>query len=142
MGRRGVITVDSRTGGVKRNLEYFMLRNFGQDVPVGARRVASTSHTLDGRTGGLGSVAFVRDDGELSVILYNPTGEPIQAALTVNGWGANWRPVSVPALGTVSCHMSDSDRLNRSTVPEDDQFVVHMTPHPDDDHDEGEDGQD
>ena len=141
MGRRGVITIDSQTGGVKRNLEYFMLRNFGQDVPVGARRVASTSYTRDGRTGGLGSVAFVRDDGELSAILYNPTGQPIRAALTVNGWGASWRPVSVPAFGTVSCHVSDSDRLNHSTVPEDDQFVVHMTPHPADDHDEGEDDQ-
>lgn len=136
MGRRGVITIDSGTGGVKRNLEYFMLRNFGQDVPVGARRVYSTSYTPDGRRGGLGSVAFVRGGEEISIILYNPTGSPLQAALNLNGQGAHWRLVDVPAYGTVSYHGGPDDRIQESTVPDDDEFQIYMTAHPADDRDE------
>ena len=136
VGRRGVITVDSGTGKVKRNMEYFMLRNYGQDVPVGARRVASTSYTPDGRRGGLGSVAFVRGCGEISLILYNPTGTPVQAAVGINGEGARWRLVEVPAYGTVSYHRVPGERINDSTVPDDEEFEVYMTPHPEDDRDE------
>jgi len=136
VGRRGVITIDSGTGKVKRNMEYFMLRNYGQDVPVGARRVASTSYTPDGRRGGLGSVAFVRGCGEISLILYNPTGTPVQAAVGINGEGARWRLVEVPAYGTVSYHRVPGEQINDSTVPDDEEFEVYMTPHPEDDRDE------
>ncbi|MBT1166037.1 glycoside hydrolase family 30 protein [Bifidobacterium simiarum] len=135
-GRRGVITIDSSTGKVKRNLEYFMLRNFGQDVAVGSRRVASTNHTPDGRHGGLGSVAFLAPNGDLAGFLYNPTGKDIDAALTVNGMGAKWRTVTVPAYGTVSFHFSDNETVNTTTVPADDEFEITYTPHPADDHDE------
>lgn len=113
-----------------------MLRNYGQDVPVGARRVASTSYTPDGRRGGLGSVAFVRGCGEISLILYNPTGTPVQAAVGINGEGARWRLVEVPAYGTVSYHRVPDERINDSTVPDDEEFEVYMTPHPEDDRDE------
>ncbi|BDR52396.1 glucosylceramidase [Bombiscardovia nodaiensis] len=135
-GRRGVVTIDSKTGKVKRNLEYFMLRNFGQDVPVGAQRVASSNYTVDGRHGGLGSVAFCKGD-DLSVILYNPTAEPVQAAVAVAAEGAAWRKVEVPAYGTVSCHRS-AGALNTSGVPGDDEFEITYTPHPEDDHDESQ----
>lgn len=134
-GRRGVITIDSHTGGVKRNLEYFMLRNYGQDVAVGSRRVASTNRTPDGRSGGLGSVAFLSPRGDVSAILYNPTGETIRAAVTVNGDGPAWQIVDVPAYGTVSMHKSDQP-VNTSTVPEDDDFEIIPVWHPEDDHDE------
>ena len=134
-GRRGVITIDSSTGKVKRNLEYFMLRNYGQDVPVGARRVASTNRTPDGRRGGLGSVAFIDDRGGLSAILYNPTGAPIEAAVTVNGEGARWRRVTVPAYGTVTMRRTDGP-INTTQAPADDDFAITYTPHPADDHDE------
>ncbi|BDR55191.1 glucosylceramidase [Bombiscardovia apis] len=135
-GRRGVVTIDSKTGKVKRNLEYFMLRNFGQDVPLGARRLASTSYTRDGRTGGLGSVAFGKGD-DISVILYNPTAESISAAVAIAGQGAAWRVVEVPAYGTVSYRCSNGE-LNTSSVPEDDDFKITYTPHPEDDHDESQ----
>lgn len=134
-GRRGVITIDSKTGKVKRNLEYFMLRNYGQDVPVGSRRIGSTNYTPDGRKGGLGSVAFVTKRGDLSAILYNPTDKPILAAVTVNGEGLRWQRVEVPAYGTVTVHKSDR-AINRSEVPADDDFEITYTPHPADDHDE------
>lgn len=122
-GRRGVITIDTRTGGVIRNLEYFMLRNFGQDVPVGSRRIGSTSYTNDGRTGGIGSVAFTTPDGDLSAILYNPTDEDLEAAVTVNGDGARWQLVSVPAYGTISMHKSRGP-VNVSEAPKDDIFAI------------------
>ena len=134
-GRRGVITIDSKTGKVKRNLEYFMLRNYGQDVPVGSRRIGSSNYTPDGRKGGLGSVAFVTKRGDLSAILYNPTDKPILAAVTVNGEGSRWQRVEVPAYGTVTVHKSDR-AINRSEVPADDDFEITYTPHPADDHDE------
>lgn len=134
-GRRGVITIDTATGGVKRNLEYFMLRNYGQDVAVGSCRVASSNRTPDGRHGGLGSVAFTSPRGDLSAILYNPTGDPIEAAVTVNGEGARWQRVAVPAYGTVTLHKSDHP-VNTSRVPDDDEFNIVYTPHPADDHDE------
>ncbi|MEE1296593.1 MAG: glycoside hydrolase family 30 beta sandwich domain-containing protein [Bifidobacterium sp.] len=136
-GRRGVITVDSATGGVKRNLEYFMLRNFGQGVPVGARRVASTNRTPDGRHGGLGSVAFAAPDGTLSAVLYNPTGEDIDAAVTVNGQGARWQRATVPAYGTVTLVRSDR-AINDTAAPADDDFDVVATPHAPDDHNEAQ----
>lgn len=135
-GRRGVITIDSSTGKVKRNLEYFMLRNYGQDVAVGSQRVASTNRTPDGRHGGLGSVAFINDaTGDLAAILYNPTGEDIEAAVTVAGEGARWQKVTVPAYGTVSLHKSNHP-VNESQAPADDEFKITYTPHPADDHDE------
>ena len=134
-GRRGVITIDSSTGKVKRNLEYFMLRNYGQDVPVGSRRIGSSNYTPDGRNGGLGSVAFESKRGGLSVIVYNPGGTDVEAAITINGEGARWQKVVVPAYGTVTFHKSDRE-MNVSTVPEDDEFKITYTPHPADDHDE------
>ena len=134
-GRRGVITIDSSTGKVKRNLEYFMLRNYGQDVKVGSQRVASTNRTPDGRHGGLGSVAFVADNGDLSGILYNPTGKDIEAAVEINGEGARWQKVTVPAYGTVSFHKSNH-AINETQAPADDEFKITYTPHPADDHDE------
>ena len=134
-GRRGVITIDSSTGKVKRNLEYFMLRNYGQDVPVGSRRIGSSNYTPDGRNGGLGSVAFESKRGDLSVIVYNPGGTDVEAAITINGEGARWQKVVVPAYGTVTFHKSDRE-MNVSTVPEDDEFKITYTPHPADDHDE------
>ena len=134
-GRRGVITIDSSTGKVKRNLEYFMLRNYGQDVAIGSRRIASSNYTTDGRHGGLGSVAFAGKRGDLSGILYNPTGEDIPAAVTVNGEGNRWQNVVVPAYGTVTFHKSDGP-VNVSEVPDDDDFQLIYTPHPADDHDE------
>ncbi|WP_298048805.1 glycoside hydrolase family 30 beta sandwich domain-containing protein, partial [uncultured Bifidobacterium sp.] len=134
-GRRGVITIDSDTGKVKRNLEYFMLRNFGQDVPVGSRRIGSSNYTPDGRNGGLGSVAFAGRRGDLSAIVYNPTNEAIEAAIAINGEGARWQKVVVPAYGTVTLHKSDYV-VNVSTVPDDDEFRITYTPHPADDHDE------
>ncbi|MGN1291740.1 MAG: glycosyl hydrolase family 30 [Levilactobacillus brevis] len=126
-GREGVVTIDHTTGKVQRNLEYFMLRNFGQDVSVGATVIGSTNYTRDGYTGGLGSVAFLGTAGDIAAHLYNPTAQPIQAAVTINGNGANWQLVTVPPYGTVTLHKSDAP-LNATNVPTDDEFPLNPTP--------------
>lgn len=63
-------------------------------------------------------------NGSISAHIYNPTGTPIRAAVTVNGWGNRWQLVSVPAWGTVTMHQSDDSRINRSPVPDDEEFVL------------------
>ena len=40
---RGVVTIDSRTGAVTRNLEYYALAHASRFVRPGARRIASTT---------------------------------------------------------------------------------------------------
>ncbi|MFD1125442.1 glycoside hydrolase family 30 beta sandwich domain-containing protein [Lentilactobacillus raoultii] len=126
-GRRGVVTIDHTTGKVQRNLEYYMLRNFGQDVPVGSKVIGSTNYTTDGYTGSIGSVAFLAPDGSVSAHLYNPTGEEIETAVTINGCGNQWQKVTVPAWGTVTMHKSRVS-INESKVPEDNSFKLNPTP--------------
>lgn len=126
LGRRGVVTIDSKTGKVRRNLEYFMLRNFGQDITVGSQRIWSTSNTPDGRHSGLSSVAYLSPDGsDLAGFIYNPTGKDADAALGIAGHGSCWQITTVPAWGVVTFHFSQSeDSINRSEAPADDAFPV------------------
>ncbi|MEK0306150.1 glycoside hydrolase family 30 protein [Bifidobacterium favimelis] len=122
-GRRGVVTIDHESGRVRRNLEYFMLRAFGQDVEPGSLVIGSGNHTPDGWSGSLGSVAFLAPDGAISAHIYNPTGHPLKAAVTVNGWGPRWQEAVVPAWGTVTMHCSHRE-INRSQVPADGDFEL------------------
>ena len=126
-GRRGVVTIQHETGEVQRNLEYFMLRNLGQDVPAGSVVIGSSSHSPDGYSGGLTSVAFLAPDGSLSAIVYNPTGSPITARVAVSGRGDAWQTVDVPAWGTVTLRKSYAP-LNLSEVPADDDFPLNPSP--------------
>lgn len=126
-GREGVVTIDHTTGKVQRNLEYFMLRNFGQDVPTGSKVIGSTNYTKDGYTGSLGSVAFLGTNGDIVAHLYNPTGTPIKAAVTIDGDGNNWQVATVPAYGTVTLHKSDA-AINTTTIPTDDEFALNPSP--------------
>lgn len=64
---RGVVTIDSKTGAVTRNLDYYALAHASRFVRQGAQRVAST-----GSTAGLDHVAFRNaDDGSLVLVLSN-----------------------------------------------------------------------
>ncbi|KRM12155.1 glycoside hydrolase family 30 beta sandwich domain-containing protein [Paucilactobacillus suebicus] len=126
-GRRGVITIDHTTGKIQRNLEYYMLRNFGQDVPVGSKIIASTNYTPDGFSGSIGSVAFKSPDNSISAHIYNPTNAPIKVAITINGNGSEWQEVTVPAFGTV-CFRKSNGVINESEVPADEEFKLNPTP--------------
>ena len=69
---RGVVTIDSGTGAVTRNVEYYALAHASRFVRPGARRIESSSDVE-----GLKSVAFRNaDDGSIVVIVYNSAVEP------------------------------------------------------------------
>lgn len=68
---RGVVTIDSRTGAVTRNEEYYALAHASRFVRPGAQRIASTS------ADGLESVAFRNaDDRSVVLIVLNPGAAP------------------------------------------------------------------
>jgi glucosylceramidase len=65
---RGVVTIDTRTGQVTRNPEYYALAHVSRFVRPGAQRIASTD------VAGIRSVAFRNaDDGARVLVLANPT---------------------------------------------------------------------
>ena len=64
---RGVITVNSVTGAVTRNVEYYVLAHASKFVRPGAHRIASSTNV-----GGLQSVAFKNaDDGSKVLVVLN-----------------------------------------------------------------------
>ena len=67
-GCRGVVTVDSSTGAVTREVEYYVLAHASKFVRPGARRVASESFDNS-----LETVAFRNPDGSEVLIALNPT---------------------------------------------------------------------
>ena len=62
---RGVVTIDSATGAVTRNEEYYALGHASRFVRPGARRIAST-HVEN-----LDNVAFLNVDGSKALIVVN-----------------------------------------------------------------------
>lgn len=64
---RGVVTIDSRTGAVTRNVEYYALAHASRFVRPGAHRIASSSGV-----GGLTDVAFANPDGSIALVVANP----------------------------------------------------------------------
>lgn len=90
---RGVVTIDSRTGAVTPNQEYYAFGHASRFVRPGAVRVGSS------QVEGVSSVAFVNPDGQRVLVLYNERAEP--APVTV-GEGA-WRGETVlPARGAAT----------------------------------------
>jgi glucosylceramidase len=68
---RGVVTIDSRSGRVTRNVEYYVLAHFSRFVRPGARRIDSTLSA-----DGVENVAFRNvDDGSIVVVAFNTTAE-------------------------------------------------------------------
>lgn len=66
---RGVVTIDTVTGRVTYNVEYFVLGHASKFVLPGAVRIASSSDRVE-------SVAFRNPDGSLALIALNPAAEP------------------------------------------------------------------
>ena len=66
---RGVITIDSRSGAVTRNEEYYALAHASRFVRPGAHRIASSTDV-----GGLQSVAFRNADDDSRVLIVLNTG--------------------------------------------------------------------
>ncbi|ESQ86077.1 hypothetical protein AEAC466_02495 [Asticcacaulis sp. AC466] len=62
---RGIVTINSQTGAVIRNIEYYAFGHASKFVRPGAVRVASTE------ADGLSSVAFRNPDGSVALIVLN-----------------------------------------------------------------------
>lgn len=74
---RGVITVDSRSGAVTRNEEYYALAHASRFVRPGAHRIASSTDV-----GGLQSVAFRNaDDASIALIVLNTSTSTVPLAI-------------------------------------------------------------
>lgn len=68
---RGVVTIDSATGAVTRNVEYYVLAHASRFVRQGARRISSSSSV-----NALESVAFRNaDDGSIALIVLNSASD-------------------------------------------------------------------
>lgn len=85
---RGVVTIESSTGEIVRNQEYYAFGHASRFVRPGARRVAATAPE------GLRAVAFVNPDDSRVVIVLNGAGAPTGFRLVDGGISA---PVVLPA---------------------------------------------
>ena len=78
---RGVITINSVTGGVTRNVEYYALAHASEFVRPGAHRIASSTGV-----NGLQSVAFKNsDDGSKVLIVLNTAQAEVSFAVRSGG---------------------------------------------------------
>lgn len=77
---RGVVTIDSRTRAVTRNVEYYVLGHVSRFVRPGARALA-----VRGGPAGITRAAFRNPDGRLAVVLHNAASHA--RAVTVRSGG-------------------------------------------------------
>lgn len=80
---RGVVTVDSRSGAITRNVEYYVLGHAARFVRRGARRIASNL------TGAISNVAFRNPDGSLVMIAHNSSTQPARLRVRTGATGFN-----------------------------------------------------
>jgi glucosylceramidase len=93
---RGVVTIDSKTGAVTRNEEYYALAHASRFVHPGARRIASTSG-LDS----LETVAFRNaDDGSKVLIVVNDSARerPFVVRFGIRSFRVSMPPTAVATL--------------------------------------------
>lgn len=67
---RGVVTIDSHSGEITRNVEYYALAHASRFVRPGARRIASSDSAGD-----LAHVAFKNPDRSIALLVANAAGE-------------------------------------------------------------------
>jgi glucosylceramidase len=77
---RGVVTIDSHTGAVTRNVEYYALAHASRFVLPGARRIKSDSDDHD-----LANVAFRNPDGSLALLVANAGSAEHAFSVRANG---------------------------------------------------------
>jgi len=86
---RGVVTINSQSGAVTRNVEYYALAHASRFVRPGARRIESTSVVA-----GLETVAFRNPDGSTALIVLNTDVADRRFAVR---WGAKSLVYVLPA---------------------------------------------
>jgi len=92
---RGVVTIDSKTGAYKREVEYYSFAHASKFVRPGARRIAS-----EGNDSTLTSVAFQNPDkGTLVLIVLNSAAAPRAFAVRL---GDAWFSYTLPAAAVAT----------------------------------------
>ncbi|ESQ87584.1 hypothetical protein ABENE_17105 [Asticcacaulis benevestitus DSM 16100 = ATCC BAA-896] len=76
---RGIVTINSKTGEVKKNIEYYAFGHASKFVKVGAMRIASDD------VDGLSNVAFRNRDGSLVLIVLNTHAQPGLFSVSAGG---------------------------------------------------------
>ncbi len=79
---RGVVTINSQTGAITRNVEYYALAHASRFVRPGAKRIGSSTGVA-----GLESVAFRNPDTSTVLIVVNTVTEERRFAVRVAGKG-------------------------------------------------------
>jgi glucosylceramidase len=95
---RGIVTVNSQSGAVTYNADYYALGHFSKFARPGAVRVSSTASM-----GSLSQVAFQNTDGRLALVAHNTGGSAVAVKV---GSGPAAMTVSVPANGAVTLSWS------------------------------------
>ncbi len=99
---RGVVTINSTTGAITRNVEYYVLAHASKFVRPGARRIESSTGV-----NGLESVAFQNaDDGSLVLLVLNDAQE--QRRFSVHQGGKSFAHTLLP--GSVATFTWDTKR--------------------------------
>ncbi|MGC2637390.1 MAG: chitobiase/beta-hexosaminidase C-terminal domain-containing protein [Acidobacteriaceae bacterium] len=83
-----IITVNSQTGAVTKDIEYYTLGHYSKYVLPGAVRLYSSN------TPAIASVAFENPDGSIALIAYNASSSSQQFQVQ---WGAQAFPYTLPA---------------------------------------------
>ncbi|MFS2112019.1 glycoside hydrolase family 30 beta sandwich domain-containing protein [Sphingomonas sp. Sphisp140] len=77
---RGVVTIDSRTGAITRNPEYYAFGQASRFVRPGATRIAATSEP-----GGIETVAYANPDGTRVLIAFNAGKQARDLSVSAEG---------------------------------------------------------
>jgi len=95
---RGVVTIDSKSGDVTRNVEYYALAHASRFVKPGAQRIESS------RVEGLESVAFRNPDRSTVLIVVNTAGEERRFRVRSHGRALEY---ALPAGAVATLRWSD-----------------------------------
>ncbi len=93
---RGVVTINSNTGTVTRNVEYYSIAHFSKFIRNGADRIATA---VSGQVSGTDHVAFVNPDSS-RIIVFSNAGNA-QQSLVVKDGGRQFT-VLLPAASVVT----------------------------------------
>ncbi|RAW02409.1 glucan endo-1,6-beta-glucosidase [Pseudochryseolinea flava] len=88
---RGVVTINSGTGSVTKNIEYYSIGHFSKFVRPGAKRIGLTNNQ---NVAGLNAVAFLNTDGSKAFVALNSTDNPLSIVVNL---GARQFSYSLPA---------------------------------------------
>lgn len=89
----GIITVNSTTGAVTRNIDYYTLGHYSKYVLPGATRVYSSNGVYTN------SVAFVNPDGSKALVVYNNSSSSQTFQVQ---WGTKSFSYTLPSLGAAT----------------------------------------